>query len=612
MAIPVWQPGTFYNPGATVRPATTPPVSAPPIPNAAFEDGATGWTTETGWSIVSQQGSEKPFQGTKYAMFSGSGDAEGRIISQTNFPVRPGQSIKASCMVRRLRTSYTGGRVELDWLDENEALIFSSQGNTIETTGSTTGNWRKSEVEAFAPAGAAFVRIAGYGYRTQGSHKLFLDSFTWNYSYQSANTSLVFLAVQPNAGYSGATEPAWPNVNGQTVIDNEVTWEAIDNSRVVWEAHPILVSDYIEPDWPAQVGASVGDGTISWTAISRRVEDEKCPNTPYVVIGASKIFAGDDDIIAFSATVNPLDWSTTEDAGYLPFGLQNYGANPVRALALYRSNLVAFNAEGFQMWQIDEDPQNMSILDAVPIACIYARTAMPVMNDLVFLNPIGVRNMGIAGASTNLQAGTFGEAVDALVTAEIRAGTYTPFAQFVPAFGQYWLFFGPQVFVLTITGAKKMRWSRYVYPEAITDATLLGQDLYLRTITDRVWKVDATQTLDDAHENEETQDIVGDDIIGVIHWPYIDLGNIGTEKSMVGFDLVSDAPEGVRVSIGFDQRDRDLRTTDYEMDADSLPGQMVPMPVTGPSFDLRLTFNANQAWEWEASVLYVQDRRMGR
>jgi hypothetical protein len=42
------------------------------------------------------------------------------------------------------------------------------------------------------------------------------------------------------------------------------------------------------------------------------------------------------------------------------------------------------------------------------------------------------------------------------------------------------------------------------------------------------------------------------------------------------------------------------------MDGDTLPGQMVPFPVSGPSFDLRLTFNSGQAWEWQASVLYIQ------
>lgn len=849
MTIPLWQPGTFYNPGATVRPITQPAIATPSIPNAGFESGNIEWTTEAGWTITTEVVSEPPFAGLRYARFSGSGAAEGRIISTTNFPVRVGQKIKASCQVRRQRSSSTGGRVELDWLDSLGALIFSSQGNTIETKGSTTGNWRKSEVEAFAPAGAAFVRVAGFAYRDHGSRDLFLDNFSWDYSYTAEGAGLVFTAVQPDAGYSGSAEPLWPTVNGQQVVDNEVIWEAIEGTRVVWEAHPILVSDYLEPDWPTEIGASVIDNTIIWTAVARRVTDTKCPNTAIVAIAASKVFAGDDDIIPFSATVNPLDWTAEEDAGFLPFGLQNFGANPIAALGLYRSNLAAFNAEGFQMWQVDENPDNMALLDAGPISCVYPRTVLPVMNDLVFLSSVGVRNIGIAGASTNLQVGDFGQPVDSIVVAKILAGEFEPFSLFVPAFGQYWLFFGDEAIVLTVNGKKIMSWSRYTFPEAITDWTLDGNDLILRTENHKIWRVTDEVTDDDhncpgvpdidildpptetgtltiwpnvirfkAARNQQnvllapngygnsggvvtptvparpmiatqsssvsgplqvrfhgtnaadaiisedvtlaadeavryaygdlefktftgitqlstndtdhffvagyrmfepdedgtelvvnmrgalvieqsadsapvtlrgllsnagpvtlpessqvtvmrrvnsgaknfdvdgaetialpdgavgqevigaelfdevttitaslassvTVDVgilftvsvecVGEEIEGLIQWPHLDLNSFGVDKQLIGFDLVATAPEGVSVSIGYDQRDLDARTTDYLMDADSLPGKLVPIVVTAPSFDVRLTFEPGQRWEWNAMCLWVNDRRPG-
>jgi hypothetical protein len=104
---------------------------------------------------------------------------------------------------------------------------------------------------------------------------------------------------------------------------------------------------------------------------------------------------------------------------------------------------------------------------------------------------------------------------------------------------------------------------------------------------------------------------VGEEFEGVLHWPHLDFGSIGNEKQFVGLDLVATAPTGVAVSVGYDQRDLDARTDDYTMDADSLPGKMVPIAVSGPSFDLRLTFSANQEWEWNAAVIYVQDMRRG-
>lgn len=105
--------------------------------------------------------------------------------------------------------------------------------------------------------------------------------------------------------------------------------------------------------------------------------------------------------------------------------------------------------------------------------------------------------------------------------------------------------------------------------------------------------------------------LAGTPFSGILQWPYLDMGAIGVEKGLVGLDLVCTAPEGVSVSIGYNQNDRAQRTADYDVDADTLTGQLVPFPVSGPSFDLKLTFAPNQAWEWEAANLYVQDWRQG-
>jgi hypothetical protein len=713
---------------------------------------------------------------------------------------------------------------------------------------SSTDKWKVSTVTAVAPPTAAFVRIGAKGYFTNTSANLHIDAFQWNYAYSPPIDSLIFKAVQPAAGHSGGTEPVWPTVLGNQVVDFEVTWEAIDSSTVTWEASPILVSGATEPAFPTEVGDTVADNTIVWTAISRRVEDEKCPNGPIVLIAGSKVFCADDDIIAFSATVNPLDWSTTDDAGYLPFGLQAYGSQgSISAMGMYRSNLVAFNKAAFQMWQVDPDPQNMALLDAVPIGCEYNKTLQAFQNDLIFLSPVGVRNMGIAGASTNLQTGTVGLSIDPLVREYVAADEYTPISMFIPANGQYWLVYGPDVLVMTVTGTKQMAWSRYTFPEAITDLTLLGSDLYLRSTSNYVWKLSVDEVDDDVHsettpaqvswlasfsnsgsifaaDSKQTtsitipagvnrvlagvamvsnfnvgsslphvitvdgnavvasthtiasgeltadytvftialgdstvaqtvdlvidpvmvgsvlnvsfqahafenasqvdaatwydsnfstwdvylgqftpvsvlpsasgdlvftgaigrdsgspdigvtfpvagytdrttssingtgytlnstyatavsgvQDIqwehdlvtgsisngdefaliirglgsvgdtVGTEFYGTIWWPFLDFNAIGVEKQFVGFDLIADAPNGVSVSVGYDERDRDSRTDDYLMEADSLPGQQVPIPVAGPSFDLRLVFEPSQYWEWQAAVMYVQDMRPGR
>ena len=609
MATPTWQPGTLYQPGAVVQRTTGAPVATGGLTNGSFEDGVNGWTSNpVGGVSTLQSSSVQHFVGAKSAQWLGGigsgneGGIETFMVSDDRAPVVPGQTLTGSSYIKYNTAGHhngSQGRTYIYWFDENQAYLSRTAGILIRGKGNNN-KWVQSTVSGAAPANAAFAAMAVW--MTCRSGNIFCDNVVWNYTYAAPPSGLVFRAVQPNPGYSDSTEPVWPNTVGQQVIDNDVVWEAINSSRIVWEAHPILMSGANEPDWPSIPGA-VADNTISWQASSRRIEDERCPQSKIVVIAASKIFAADEDIIRFSATVNPLDWSTPDNAGYLPFGLQTYGAQPVAAMGLYRSNLVAFNAQAFQMWQVDEDPVNMALLDAVPVACTEHQSAQPSQNDLIFLNPVGIRNISIAGASTNIQAGTFGEVIDPLVREKVKEGLYDPIAINVPAFGQYWLVFGPEAFVLTLTDTKTQSWSRYTFPEAITDWTIEDQKLLLRTETGLVWEVTEDEEYDDVHDGYSL------DFDSWVWWPHLDCGNLGVEKQLVAFDVVSTAPEGLYVSIGYDQRDLERRTTDYFMEGDSLPGKSVPFPVSGPSFDLRIRFEPGQAWELDAACFYVQDWR---
>lgn len=600
MATPIWQAGTLYNPGAVVQRSAAPPVVVSAPTNYSFEDGNTGWDLQSGMQIGQW---DAPFEGSWSVLFDVNNSAAS-VVNQNQVPVNPGQVITAQCFIqqRSHSTNAAGGAVRLYWYDASHVEIGYAEGN-VQTSGAFN-SWRQSSVSAAAPANAAYAAIGGMAYRNVSSYtSIRLDSFTWSYVYVNPPDGLVFKAVQADAGFSGTSEPAWPPVVGATVVDNEVTWEAVLLDRVIWTATPISKSSGTEPTWSTTVGGSVIDGTVVWEAVSRRVEDEKCPNSSVVAIAASKIYAVDEDIIPFSATVNPLDWSTANDAGYLPFGLQTYGANPAAALGLYRSNLVALNSGGMQMWQVDQDPTNMALLDAIPIGCTYPKSVQPVMNDLVLVTGQGIRSIGIAAASTNLQAGDFGKQIDPLVQAAL-AGDDTPIGLYVPSLGQYWAIFGAEAFVLTINGSSTdaMSWSRYVFPEAIADWTLLGDDLYLRTENDKVWKVTKDALVDD----EGGADV---EFEGRVWWNYLDLGELGLQKMMHGLDLVCTGE--VAISIGYNQKNPAQATPDYTVDGDTVPGTMIPIAINAPSIQLRLTFSGNQYWQFTAASIYAQQQRRG-
>lgn len=614
MATPKWQPGKLYPPGSLVVPRTDQGASPQHIPNPGFEDGDTGWNKTSGWAIIENP---QAYQGSWFARYSGTG--ENGLHCSTDFNVVPGQTITLSAYYRAPgEGDGAGGRVTLVWMDSDK--------NTIRVDGPTanfhrTGhynNWRLSSITASAPANARFVRPSFSATINNGSNPVDVDSFTWSYSPPVA-ANLQYKAVQPASGYSDTVEPAWPGVLGQQVVDNEVIWEAVSVSRVVWEAQPILKTGESEPDWPDMIGGSVADGTISWSAADPMTSDPNCPHSKVVVIAKFKVYAGDGDIVRYTATLAPQDWTTEKDAGYLGTGVQQNGANKVAVMNLYRANLIVMNATTFQQWQIDPDPALMDLLDTMDgIGSIHHLAAQPVGNELFYLSNRGVRSVGVSGISHNLKAGDVGLPVDPIVAGlmhEAEAAGIPPLGLYLPSMGQYWLAFnrvvpddgpdGPaigsardlcptleegdryaEVMVYTMNQVGQVgAWSRYVFPYAIDDWTQEGNDLYVRD-GDTVYRVSEDIGACDFLHGESTPPAP---FSALIQWPWLDMGRPGADKQMESYDLVGYGEADVE--FGYDQTAPGYFTEPYRTSADTVPGTTVPMPLSAPSYSVRLRYH---------------------
>ena len=595
--ITTWAAGTFYQKGAVVRPGTGQGAFINAIPNGDFEAGDTGFdyssspSGDPNVSIIIDP--THAYQGS-HVMQATLNHQTSTASMQTFGTVTAGQSVTAKCQVNPNNSGANLAiHLNLAWYDSGSTLISRTSGASQQGSG-----YREASVTGNAPANATKVKAEivfatgtnppGFGYA---------DLLSWDLETPASVSQFLFEAIQASVGTSGSTEPIWPAVEGGTVVDNTVTWEAIGTSIITWEALPIMKTGSTEPTWPTTVGNTVADGNMTWTCADRSVAE--APHSKVVAIAASKVFAADDDIIRFCATTNCLDWTSDNDAGFIPFGLNTYGSQPCEMLGLYRSNLAAFNSLGYQVWQVDEDPANMALLDASPVGSHYPKAGQPCQNDFVFLTQVGIRSLGIAGASTNLQAGQFGKQVDPLVKAAIKAGS-EPRGLFYPGTGQYMLFFGPQAFVLTLNGGQAdMSWSRYVFPENMIDWTVQNGVLFLRTENDHVW--------------EFSEDALYDDIVdinthvtftGQIVWPFLDFGVVGLDKTLDGLDIVCTG--AVTIAVGFDQTNSSLQTIGITVNGDTLPEVgMIPIPLTAPSLQISLTFSAGQAWEWEATNVYI-------
>lgn len=462
MATPKWEPGKLYPPGSLVVPRTDGSTSQAQLPSPGFDANADGWTFSAGaggsiaWSATG--GYQSPGC-IRYAS-TGGGSSDGRFTIADPVQVVPGQSITASAMFRlAVGPGGFGASLSFSWYDAAGNPITDSTPPESQVIRKTHGSgWRKQSFTAIAPPNARLCRIAGFFDKTTASGDVegFVDDVSWSYVPPTPTAGLMFRATQPATGYSGTAEPVWPTTTGVTVTDNEVIWEGVMMSRVVWRAHPILVSGDAEPAWPDNIGDSVPDNTISWSAVNPATSDANCPQSKIVAIAKFKVYAGDGDVVRYTATLNPQDWSSEKDAGYLGTGLQQNGANRVALLNLYRANLVVMNATTFQQWQIDPDPSLMDLLDTMDgIGSIWHLAAQPVSNDLFYLSNRGVRTIGMSGTTNNLKAGDVGLPVDDMVRALVSELVETnrangnenlqPIGLYLPSMGQYWLAFNREV-----------------------------------------------------------------------------------------------------------------------------------------------------------------------
>lgn len=625
MATPKWQPGRLYPPGSLVVPRTDVVPGATALTNPGFEDGLTGWGTigggapPAGWHAES--GTGEAYTGSGCARWSGP-ETDGEYLwNEAVLSVGPGTRVRAAAYFHSSNAGdQIGGHIAIVWFDQNGNQVGFQTGNEA-----GLGGWRSSSSPGAgwaAPAGARTARIGVGAYNLQGGI-VRVDAVSLSYT-PYHQSGLQYKAVQPAAGYSDTTEPVWPGVLGQQVVDNEVVWEAVSVSRVVWEARPILKTGETEPAWPDVIGAEVADGTISWRASDPMTSDPNCPHSKIVAIAKFKVYAGDGDIVRYTATLSPQDWTTEKDAGYLGTGVQQNGANAVAVLNLYRANLIVMNATTFQQWQIDPDPAMMDLLDTMDgIGSIHHLAAQPVGNELFYLSNRGVRTVGISGATNNLRAGDIGMPVDPIIArlmAEAEAKGEPPLGMYLPSMGQYWLAFnrevpadgpdGPaigsardlcptlqpgqqyaEVMVYTLAQVGEVgAWSRYVFPYPIDDWTQEGNDLYVRD-GDTVYRISeeigACDFIAAGGDGGSGQTPAPFDAL--IQWPWLDMGQPGSDKQIESFDIVGYGE--CEVEFGYDQSEPGWFTSPYLLPADSVPGTTIPMPLNAPSYSVRLRYH---------------------
>lgn len=609
-----WQAGHTYVPESVVVPGSSASRGQPVIENPDFATGdLSGWTPDDAsvWSVEAAHA----YSGSNSVRFQAAGATLHSLTSTSPIHVSPGDQVHAGVRFQPIHEhdSRNWGKIGLEWRDKNGNLLDPgySGGEGYGAPSQQGGYYMLLTVDARAPADAATAHIvlnAASDRDDVASYSNF-DAVTASVNAQLPPTGLVYKAVQSDPGKSGSNEPAWPQQAGQTVQDNQVTWEAIVATGVTWIASPLCESGGTEPDWPAAENATVRDGTINWTATTPQVKG--APASKIVTVAANKVFVGDKDVVRFCATNDATDWTSENDAGYLPTGLQAIGETICTSLSIYRANLVAWTTSSMQVWQVDPDPTRMALVDAVEgVGSSYIRADAGVMNDLYFTSRLGVRSVGITATTGTMGAYDVGSAVDELVREALAAGIQ-PIGMFYANASQFWLFCGAEAFVFSLSKLSKVyAWSRYTFPWPVTDACPLDGKLYVRA-GDDVYVLDETVFADDVADAADPPTITPTRYPVTVQWPWLNMSSPGTEKMMIGVDAVVRHASGTTyVSVGYDENDENAFSQPVGIAGDTRPGEIVPIPVAAPSFAPKLTFDGGSRWELSAVTLYYNGMRV--
>lgn len=300
---------------------------------------------------------------------------------------------------------------------------------------------------------------------------------------------------------------------------------------------------------------------------STPITDVNCPQSLIVAKAASKMWAGGGDVVRYTKTNDPRDWTTASDAGFLPVGLQQSGSRLCTALGNYQNRLVVFFPDSSQIWQVDPDPVNHQFLQSVDIGTTRPYAHQNMAGDVFYQSPAGVRTITRQSQTENLIDADVGSPIDT----ELLRGTFLDIsqtrAQYFRGAGQYWLYAGNRAVVFTFSrSAKISAWSLYEFAFPLENVDELDTFLYIRS-GDNVYRMDRETWTDNGALYQVE-----------IETSFVDFQSPGVLKQIQSMDAVCTGTGDF--SHRYDPRSPDIETAPpVTITGDTRPGNLYPVEL---------------------------------
>lgn len=186
----------------------------------------------------------------------------------------------------------------------------------------------------------------------------------------------------------------------------------------------------------------------------------------------------------YCSTVNgPIDWTTPGDAGFENAMQFVAGARDFVALGIHRGLLAVFYSDAVQLWQMDEDPANIDLMQVLNgPGTDFPGSVANVLGDAVFLSRSGFANLATATVTGEARFAAIGERIKSLTDA--IAVPSTAISLWSQRRSQYLCAVGTTVYCYSVYAQGQGTsdfWTTWEMPAMVTAITENGGSVYLRS-----------------------------------------------------------------------------------------------------------------------------------
>jgi len=284
------------------------------------------------------------------------------------------------------------------------------------------------------------------------------------------------------------------------------------------------------------------------------------------------------------------DWTSPGDSGFLPVSRNAPGDRTLQGLGYIRDRMVVAFADSMQMWAVDENPDNMTLVETLNgPGTKYERALANVLGDAFYFSRGGFRSLITSTIEGQREENDIGINIKPL--SETLPVDPEPIALWSQARGQYLCAFGSTILVYTYIPSREIfGWTQWDMPFSVTDMVEVEGTLYARDADHNI------QVFDDDLETDnnvpfdwriQTQFLGNDEKARL--WSFIDASFSMSGKAKVYAYPDYNTPDD-RMFLG-------------EITDSSTPFERTYLSITAPS--VALAFEGNTKFQLDAFAIRV-------